>query len=159
MATSEELTLKRLSLKDGTEKVFIQGALLQDAEKPLLELRKLPPGRVIVDVSGVSRINSCGVREWINAFRNLSDELQIEFHNCSIPFMEQVNMISNFVKKGSIVSFLVPFICSECEEGSRLMVKTPQGGAEVTIRPPECQKCGVEMEMQDEPEDYFHFLD
>ncbi|SMF50197.1 hypothetical protein [Pseudobacteriovorax antillogorgiicola] len=117
---------------------------------------------VYIDLQGVERINSCGVREWIKAI--LKTEAKIHFVNCSSVIVSQFSMIPEFLgKHGVVESFETQFVCDNCghEESKILKVgKDIQPGQEIYEEGPEveCPECGSMMECDHNPELYFSFL-
>lgn len=117
---------------------------------------------VWIDLQGVERINSCGVREWIKAI--LKTDAKIHFINCSSVIVSQFSMIPEFLgKHGVVESFETLFVCDHCgHEESKILVvgKDIQPGQEVYEEGPElqCVECGEMMECDHNPELYFSFL-
>ncbi len=117
---------------------------------------------VHIDLNGVERINSCGVREWIKSI--LKTDAKIHFINCSSVIVSQFSMIPEFLGKHGVVdSFETQFVCEECGyEESRILVvgKDIEPGQEVYEEGPEvkCPECDSIMECDHNPELYFSFL-
>ena len=125
------------------------------------EVAKFGP-EVWVDLQGVERINSCGVREWIKAI--LTTESKIHFVNCSSVIVSQFSMIPEFLGKFGVVdSFETQFVCDHCGHELARVLKVGsdiQPGQEVYEEGPEieCPECGDSMECDHNPELYFSFL-
>jgi anti-anti-sigma regulatory factor len=104
----------------------LQGNITEDAQIEDLN-RDLKPV-VVVDLEKVARINSYGIRQWINVMKELNREAkQVVFHRCPPAFVEQFNMISNFGGGGIVYSFYLPFY-SEAENKEALkLYSLPQG--------------------------------
>jgi DNA-directed RNA polymerase subunit RPC12/RpoP len=117
---------------------------------------------VEIDLRGVERINSCGVREWIKAI--LKTNARIHFVNCSSVIVAQFSMIPEFLGNNGVVdSFETQFVCDHCgHEESKILVvgKDIQPGQEIYEEGPElaCSECGEMMECDHNPELYFSFL-
>ena len=140
------------------------------------ELRRRLRGALVFDLGEVRRINSCGVREWVNFVRDLapapgntSGVTDLVFTHCSPAIVTQLNMIYNFRGRAKVRSFLAPYVCKACdhEEDKLLEEQTHfaianvgSGGPGRVRRPPEfnCEKCGGRMEFDDLPERYLSFL-
>lgn len=115
-------------------------------------------GDVAIDLEGVRRINSFGVRMWIEAMRKFPADARGAIVRCAPPMVEQMNMIHNFFGRCRLESFHVPMICPECEEQHNELFEVAtcrrQGGlAEVA-----CPACGEVMEVDDIEEQYLFFL-
>ncbi len=121
---------------------------------------------LIFDLSGVSLINSMGIRNWVNWFK-ANPTKRLTFRNCSKPIVDQVNALEGFLPQGSIVeSFFVPFHCENCGHSDRTLFRKGHeftmgtADAKPQVRPPhmKCAKCGSEMEMDIIEAKYFRFL-
>src|SRR5690349_2176073 len=66
---------------------------------------KLGPGTAVIDVSEIERINSCGVRDWVNwlgkAEKNGANMVLVE---CSPAIVAQINLVNNFLGQGVVKS-------------------------------------------------------
>ena len=157
-----KLNIDKRETPDGTV-VSLRGSI--DEETNFAEIDGTEP-RLIFDLSGVSLINSMGIRNWVNwmkANRNRS----LVFRNCSKPIVDQINALEGFLPPGSVVeSFFVPYVCENCGHADRVLFRRThefdQGTADQkqSIRPPElkCPKCGEQMEMDVIEAKYFRFL-
>lgn len=104
------------------------------------------------------RINSCGVREWVNFVRDLPHVTDLSFSHCSPAIVTQLNMIYNFRGNARIRSFYAPYVCEKCgQEEEKLVDVSAQGGGQV-IPSFACSQCGATMEFDDLPERYLSFL-
>lgn len=116
-------------------------------------------GSTTISLKGVRRINSFGVRAWIDGIRKIPRAAAIEFIECSPPVIDQVNMVAGFLGHGKVVSFYAPMFCERCDlEEDRLfqVADCLKNGArlpEVT-----CGRCGKPMEMDEVEEQYLLFL-
>jgi anti-anti-sigma regulatory factor len=131
-----------------------------DEEADLNKLIGNLTSEATIDCMGIERINSVGCKAWIRFFQKLQvEKKRFKFVACSVVFMEQTNMISNFACGGTIESFYAPFICVSCgAEGSQLLVSEDIGTKGYQAPLISCLKCGKPMELDADPEDYFYFL-
>ncbi len=116
---------------------------------------------VVTDIAGITHINSCGIRTWVNAMEKVTESHDVKFINCSITMVRQFNMISNFGGNGIIESFKIPYYCETCDDEHDFTVATEeylQAGHD--FRSPEytCPKCNNKLEFDDLEDKYFHFL-
>jgi hypothetical protein len=158
----------RIEERPGHTLVELEGEIDEHAD--LAELRRKLRGAVVFDLGEVRRINSCGVREWVNFVRDLAASSgegsvsEVVFTRCSPAIVTQLNMIYNFRGRAKVRSFLAPYVCRSCdhEEDKLLDVQTHFTGAGPARlrRPPElaCDRCGGRMELDDLPERYLSFL-
>jgi hypothetical protein len=125
------------------------------------ELRRRLRGAVDFQLAEVRRINSCGVREWVNFVRDLPHVTELTFTRCSPAIVTQLNMIYNFRGNAKIRSFYAPYVCESCnnEEEKLLDVDAQFPDGEVHKVPHfPCSECGEVMEFDDLPERYLSFL-
>jgi len=113
-----------------------------------------------INCKGVRRINSIGVKTWVQLFSNLRNKgVELKFVECSPALVQQANLFPNFLMGRELVSFYGPFLCSDCDKESEYLF-TPSEislkGYRVTDQ--KCAFCGGKAEFDDVPEDYFHFL-
>lgn len=120
-----------------------------------------PPAELVVNCKEVPRINSVGVKAWIKYFQNCQAKgTKIRFVECSIPIVEQINLISNFTCGGTVESIFVPFACVGCKSELVGLFKVADL-RRIQLKLPElkCSKCGNKAVFDDIPEEYFGFLD
>jgi hypothetical protein len=108
----------------------------------------------VVDLGGVTRINSLGVRQWLNFVRRLPPATRLE--RCPVSFVNQLNMIANFAGSTQVSSVFVPYLCPRCEADTEALVEI--GEAEPVLPSPLCETCRSPMELDVEPSAYFAFL-
>ena len=73
-------------------------------------------GTVAIDLAGVERITSFGVREWLSMLGAMQDVKRLYFLRCSEPIVNQLGMIRKFCGTAQIVSFFAPYLCGSCGE-------------------------------------------
>ncbi len=107
----------------------------------------------------VRRINSFGVRSWLETIAKISREVALEFVECPPPIIDQCNMVRGFLGHGSVVSFYAMMVCEACDEEIDQLFATAScathGGA---LPPTPCPRCGRAMEIDDIEEQYLSFL-
>jgi hypothetical protein len=149
----------RIKERPGFTTVEFTGEIDENAD--FSELRRQLRGSVVFRLSGVSRINSCGVREWVNFVRDLPNVTELVFSHCSPAIVTQLNTIDNFRGPASVRSFYAPYVCESCnnEEERLLDVHTHFPGGS-NGEPPAflCERCQRPLEFDDLPERYFSFL-
>lgn len=118
-----------------------------------------PGGGVLtIDLGGVRRINSCGVREWVNFIRTITAGAPVKLARCSIAIVEQLNMVFNFRGGATIESFQAPYCCAQCEASSVVLL-TPAEAKSATAPPRRCDACGGTSTLDDLPQRYLAFLE
>jgi hypothetical protein len=136
--------------------VELSGPINEDSDFDKLLASLQSCSQVRMDLAGINRINSCGVREWVNFVRAQPGTVTFEFENLSPPIVNQVNMISNFTGSATILSVQAPFFCTECNREARETVLVEQGKQPLPTA--ECPQCGSAMEFDDFEDSYFAFL-
>jgi len=132
-----------------------------DEENKLKRLvEKIPAGTAIIDLAGVERINSLGIRDWVNWMAALeANGTRPVLVSCSPAIVAQINLVKNFTRHGAVKSFQVPYHCRECDEDKVIVVETSEMSSP-TAPPPSvrCDSCEHEMDVDEMPESYFAFL-
>ena len=139
--------------------VKLSGVIDEDNELGTLA-DKLSGGTAVIDVSEIERINSCGVRDWVNWLGKLeANNTKIVLVECSPAIVAQINLVNNFTGNGVVKSFYVPYFCPECDEEKVLLVEAADMGPP-PHEPPTCRcdECDLVMDFDDMPDSYFAFL-
>ena len=154
---SDLLTFTR-SERDNAAHYQLAGIINEEAN--LTFMADFPEGEIIINTKQVERINSCGVREWIQAIKGVPENCSIVYEECSAAFVDQINMISNFVGKGVVQSMFIPYICEDCDEKKEILIDLAVCLQDDELELPEvpCVKCSEAMELGDEPDQLFSFL-
>jgi anti-anti-sigma regulatory factor len=132
-----------------------------DEHSDFAELGRGLHGSVVFNLGGVRRINSCGVREWVQFVATLPGVSDLVFTHCSPAIVNQLNMIYNFRGSAKIRSFFAPYVCERCNaEEEKLLEAQTHFPAHDTSTVPEfkCERCSNLMELDDIPERYLGFL-
>lgn len=115
---------------------------------------------VVVGLREVTRINSLGVRDWVN-WMNALDAAgkRVVMHECSTAVVSQINLVANFAGKSHIESFLAPYFCSTCDADRLRLIQTRR----LTGDPPRapralCDQCDALMALDEVEESYFSFI-
>ncbi|HWU87872.1 MAG TPA: hypothetical protein VN253_11385 [Kofleriaceae bacterium] len=121
---------------------------------------KIPTGTAVIDLGEIERINSCGVRDWVNWLSKLENNgTRSVLVECSPAIVAQINLVNNFTGSGVVKSFYVPYFCPECDEEKVLLVEATDMGPP-PHEPPTCRcdECDLVMDFDDMPDSYFAFL-
>jgi hypothetical protein len=147
----------RIKERPGLTTVEFVGEIDENAD--FAELRRKLRGPVAFQLAEVRRINSCGVREWVNFVRDLPHVSDLTFSHCSPAIVTQLNMIYNFRGHAKIRSFFAPYVCDACGlEEEKLIDVASQAQAGGQLPAFGCSSCGAAMEFDDLPERYLSFL-
>lgn len=146
-----------VAARDGVTQVTIAGIIDEGAD--LSPLSNLEARAIEVSMRGVRRINSFGVRAWMDAVRRLPQSTRLHFVQCPPPVVDQCNMVAGFLGHGTLVSFYAPMVCTECDEQIDQLFLTAacrdNGGK---LPPTPCPRCGRPMEVDDLEEQYLLFV-
>jgi hypothetical protein len=127
------------------------------------DIPRAPGKAVIFDLENIESINSIGIREWIKLANGYSDSKTLSYKNCSVPFVDQMNMVPDSIGTATIQSFCAPYYreCNICTgEKSCLVDAITSHEQLLNAIPPEqtCNKCNEELEFDALEESYFSFL-
>ncbi len=138
--------------------VLLSGCLTEHSD--LTVISNLVDGKVVLDIAGIRRVNSCGVRSWVAFVRGLVEAgHEIELRRCAPCMVRQMNMVANFASGARVLSVLAPYYCDTCGNEKEVLIELTDGKRpQVAARVP-CSRCGQEMEFDDLIETYFDFLD
>jgi anti-anti-sigma regulatory factor len=140
---------------------FVKLAGVIDEDNDLTELtEKIHGSTVVIDLGEVDRINSCGVRDWVNWLGRVeAKNVDVVMVECSPAIVAQINLVNNFTGTGVVKSFYVPYFCPECDEEKVLLCETGDMGPP-PHEPPicRCDECDLVMDFDDMPDSYFAFL-
>ncbi len=112
---------------------------------------------IVIDVGGVRRITSVGVRNWIAGLEHLG-EIDYFFVHCRPALVWQFNMILSFGGHGRMLSMFLPYACPSCgQESEQLIDLRSEYTLVKTAQPPEhtCTSCGAVTEFDEDPGSYF----
>lgn len=154
---ASKLQLVRL---DGTGGTLIRMRGTIDADLPTSELTRNIGPSFVVDMGGVERVTSFGVREWTRMLDRIPSGW-VGFINCRPIVVAQFNMVSNFGRQGQIVSLFLPYVCDACGEECEELVDLRDNFALVeSSEPPtmKCPRCGEDAAFDDFPDTYFSYV-
>jgi len=150
----------RIMIESKGDVLIVSGPIDESAR--LLELLdRSRDGRLVLDLGGVTFINSLGVRDWIRMqAASQRAGIVIELRRVAEPVIHQLNMI--IATRGArVISFFAPYACDACgREDSLLIDAVAHARALAEQNPPamSCVECGARMAFNDFPERYFSFL-
>lgn len=117
---------------------------------------------LLVDLGGVKRLNSVGVRDWVNWLRATRTRFrEIVLFDCPPPVMNEVNFVKNFAEGAHITTFAAPLFCARCQkEESRILdtVRIRNGSGGIALPSFACDRSDCENALDDDEETYFGFV-
>ena len=122
----------------------------------LTPLLKKPGSSLILNLKGISYINSLGVTRWLGMLRDLEVEgKSVEYQECSQPFLLQCSMVLTLTQGVKLSSGYVSHYCEDCAESFMQLVQFEKVNlSEIPSFP--CPSCGKDTPMEDE--DQLDFL-
>lgn len=151
MSGSNEFAMKVKQGKDAIE-VNLRGKITEIVE---LDASQIPAGRpILIDAGGVSNLNSLGVRNWVRFLDTLcAKSPQVALARFSPMLVFQASMISTFLSRARVVSFLSPWYCAECEN----TLEIEHGLQDELPHSVPCPKCKSPMEFDSDLDSYQTF--
>jgi hypothetical protein len=140
----------------GKTRVLLKGVIDEDTEFEAMKKIGTP---LIINFQGITSINSCGIRTWVNFMKDLQGT-EIVYEECPALIVRQMNMVPSFMGQAKVASVYVPYVCESCEAEKMLLIssdKFGKGNPEIpeTMK---CESCGDgEMELDGNPKQYFSF--
>jgi anti-anti-sigma regulatory factor len=112
-----------------------------------------------LDLSGITRINSTGVRQWLHFVRALDDRgKSLRLVRCSPAFVAQLNMIAGFTGRSVVKSVLAPLLCLHCDVPQEQEIFT-DGDLDAQLAAVIlCPTCRSQMELDDIADNFFAFV-
>lgn len=143
--------------RSGARVIKLAGVL--DENNELREVgEKLSGGTVLINLAGVERINSRGVRDWITWLTTLDAKgVRPVLVSCSPAVVLQLGRVKNFAGKASVKSFHAPYHCESCDADKLLLVHVNE--LRDRVRPTcSCDACGARMTLAEDAATYFAFV-
>lgn len=141
--------------------IRLAGPLNEDSDMSLVIIPPTPA--IEVDLSELTKINSVGIRNFVAWVAKLSAP-QVTFTFCPRFFIDQVNMIANFIpERAKINSFYVPYYSKDTDEEKNVLYTRGQqyevkdDGTFTVTHPLVKDANGQEMDL-DALDRYFSFL-
>ncbi len=120
-------------------------------------------GGIYFDLSQLTDINSCGVRNWLIFLERLQNQSAIEFISVNETFIEQANIVPTLLgKKGTVVrEFHAPYLCQKCNKRtSKKLSPADVKVADGTCVFPQfkCLQCNQPLQFDAIEDEYLAFL-
>jgi len=145
--------------KENLDYVRLCGVIDED-NNLLGVLPRLTRPVVVVAMREVARINSCGVRDWVNWMSAVeSAGKKVVLYECSPSVVSQINLVANFAGKALVESFLAPYFCASCDAERFRLIQTRRLAGERPRAPRAlCDECDSLMALDEVEESYFSFV-
>jgi len=150
-----------MSYEKRGDALFLSGAIDETAQLGKL-LEHEVDGRLVLDLGGVTFINSLGVRDWIRMQQAAATaRIGIELRRVAEPIVHQLNIVPAARGTSIVTSFYAPYECEECDREHLMLLDVRTHGADLAKRiPPKlgCPDCKRPLGFADPPDLYFMFL-
>lgn len=141
---------------DGGKTIRLFGVIDEHADMSFMSGLR---GSVRFSLKGVRRINSFGVRSWIDAIRKIPMECSFELVECPPPVVDQLNMVAGFVGRGRVTSFFAAMRCASCDKELDHLFTVAECRKNGSKLPRlDCPSCKSPMEVDDIEEQYLMFV-
>lgn len=148
-----------VELAESSTRIALSGELSEESDFSVMlgQARRT----MVLDLGSVARVNSCGIREWLEFVRAVeAKNVDLVLECCPPGIVAQLNMISNFTgMRGSVRSVFAPYYCNGCDGEHQVLIDLPKSGEVELDEGPPCPVCGSLMEFEDIPETYLQFRD
>jgi hypothetical protein len=140
----------------------VEGVLDQLSPPVLDQLATSLPkqGPIVLELGGLKRINSLGVRAWCDFMKKLAGR-QVTFRRCSPAFVDQLNSVSEFRADARVESFIAPYVCESSGNvyyEELIIGKDIRKGDFEGLMSRRCKECPEPLVFDDLPERYLNFL-
>ncbi|MEZ4742253.1 MAG: hypothetical protein R3B45_07385 [Bdellovibrionota bacterium] len=147
---------------EGRDKVNFVGDLNEDSEIQLNNLAGSLGSKLIFNLRGITSVNSCGVRAWINFMRTAEKGREVIFEECPPEIVSQINMIPSFKGNAKVRSVYAGYACDHCNNEQWKLFEDGRNmpsDSDSEVEELKCPKCGEVMEMDELEEEFFSWLD
>ena len=148
-----------LQTGNGYTHLKLKGIL--DEDNLLINLLSQIQGKLLlIDMSEIERINSCGVRDWVNWLNQVQAlGMTVVLLRCSPTVVSQANMVANFAADAFIHSFYAPYVHPDTgEEQCKLILTEDIRNLKPVKAPRFHDEKGVELEFDEFEDSYFAFI-
>jgi anti-anti-sigma regulatory factor len=149
-----------ITQRDDVTYIKLSGVIDEDNELASL-VDRVGSGTTVIDLAEIERINSCGVRDWVNWLGKLEKKkVESVLVECSPAIVAQINLVNNFVGSGAVKSFYAPYFCPSCDLEKVLLVELEDMVGQDKPKAPvcRCDECDGVMDFDDMEESYFAFI-
>jgi anti-anti-sigma regulatory factor len=117
---------------------------------------------LILDLGGVKKISSFGIREWVDFIGTAGAKTrQILLIECAPKVVDQLNMVANFAGGGRVFSFYAPFRCDYCDSEHRVLLdlgKDYESLKALKLAERPCPSCKESMYFDEDGSTYFSYV-
>ncbi len=139
--------------------VELSGDLDESTEKAFAKL-VVPPGTdsVTFDLTGLRKINSIGIRHFINVLGRIASKSALQLVNCPATYVDYCNLLTKTLHAELVESFEIPYACDACQFESRPMFERSMITDGQSPQKMSCLKCGADAQPSVDLTRYLEFL-
>lgn len=147
-------------IRTGQGYTYLKISGVIDEHNDLTSLTPRLVGRVVVlNLEEIHRINSYGVRDWVNWLGELRQRgHELVMVRCSTAIIAQVNMVTNFCADAVILSFYAPYYNPATDESCNKLLHVDEFIGQPSPGAPVFHENGEELEFDDFEASYFAFI-
>lgn len=142
--------------------VYLIGAINEFSQSSLDELVERCKGlkKLEINLAGINMVNSCGFRIWVYFIAPFAKGRDVIFDKAPSIIINQINYSAHFYEGCKVKDFYGSLQCPKCGyEASHLFDGYDTYDKALSILEEiNCEKCGVSMELEEDPEIFFSFL-
>ena len=149
------------TLQAGNGYTYLKLKGILDEDNLLANLLSQIQGRLLlIDMAEIERINSCGVRDWVNWLNQIQAlGIVVILLRCSPSVVSQANMVTNFASDAFIHSFYAPYVHPDTGDEQSVLLFTEDLRQNQPIKAPKIfNENGEELEFDEFEESYFAFI-
>ena len=149
------------TLQAGNGYTYLKLKGILDEDNLLANLLSQIQGRLLlIDMAEIERINSCGVRDWVNWLNQIQAlGIVVILLRCSPSVVSQANMVTNFASDAFIHSFYAPYVHPDTGDEQSVLLFTEDLRQNQPIKAPKIfNEDGEELEFDEFEESYFAFI-
>ncbi len=127
----------------------------------LKEFPRIDRTEITFDLAGITSVNSCGVRTWIQLIREITQKAHLRLENCTVSIVDQFNLIPQTLGAAEVTSFFAPYYCATCDEEVTHLIETADHWATLSTgaAPAIKHHCGTNLEFDALEDVYFNQID
>ena len=148
--------------QDGSyQRLAFVGPLNEDAKTVLTPLAAAAGPRCILDMGGVTQVNSIGIRDWSHFLKVLKTGRELVYERVPDEVVRTMNMVTNFQGRLTVRSVFREYACTHCDHEQTEVYELGRHyelGTVPSLAPVSCKSCGKVTEPVEPDDVYFSFL-
>ena len=153
--------MSRLKVVENGVQLLLAGTIDETAKLGDL-IHRAHDGRLVLDLAGITFINSIGVREWCLLQKAAANAgVSLELRRVAEPLVHQLNIVPAARGVSRVMSFYAPYECDECDREFDVLLDiraNAQDFAKMQAPRQQCPECDAELVFGHPPELYFTFM-